>query len=270
MQKGIVAAGAVFVVLLAAFAVTGNGGLNAGASGQTPLPSGSSVAVGAKGDIDCSGDIGLNDVVVFLQALAGITIVDPDCSASPAGILPPRMDIDCDGTVDDIDALLLLLYLADVEQPLPTGCPAIGDPLETSTPIPTPTPVPTETPVATPTPTSTLPLSDSVVNTTSDHAPDGCHQLPGGDCTLREAILALTGGGIVTFDIPGAGCDGQPGNATWWRCPVSGEPPHHPLDDLQQHSWRRRRWCGGRRVHTGDHELHHQRQHCERGWGYRA
>ena len=42
-----------------------------------------------------------------------------------------------------------------------------------------------------------------VVNTTADHADDGCADLPGGDCTLREVINDVGGSGdLFEFNIP--------------------------------------------------------------------
>jgi CSLREA domain-containing protein len=54
-------------------------------------------------------------------------------------------------------------------------------------------------------------LTTFVVNTTADHPPDQCDALPGGDCTLREAINAANaypyGLSRIAFDIPTGGSD---------------------------------------------------------------
>lgn len=67
-------------------------------------------------------------------------------------------DMDCDGDVDAVDALGILLVLAgfDPLQPDDPDCPMPGDapptPQPTATPSPTPAPTPTPTPAPTPTP----------------------------------------------------------------------------------------------------------------------
>jgi hypothetical protein len=96
----------------------------------TPLPSGSPVPIGAKGDIDCNARIGLADVMLFLIHLAGMSDVDENCGsvqvAGGSGIA--RLDLDCDGTVDENDVLHLLHYLVDITYPYPSNCTAIGGP----------------------------------------------------------------------------------------------------------------------------------------------
>ena len=64
-----------------------------------------------------------------------------------------------------------------------------------------------------------------VVNTTADHDDDGCADLPGGDCTLREAINDVGGSGdLFEFNIPGS----DP-NCTGGVCTIS---PTTPLPDV--------------------------------------
>ncbi len=64
-------------------------------------------------------------------------------------------DMDCNGTVDAVDALRILRYTAGLNPNLPGTCPPIGG---AATPAPgqTPTPTPTSTPAPTATPSGTI------------------------------------------------------------------------------------------------------------------
>lgn len=123
----------------------------------TPLPSGSPVAIGAKGDVDCNARIGLADVMLFLIHLAGMSDVNENCGAQPAGGSGiARLDLDCDGVVDENDALHLLHYLVDITHPYPSNCTGIGG----ETPAVPPSGTAPGSPSFAPTPTgSPLPAS---------------------------------------------------------------------------------------------------------------
>jgi uncharacterized repeat protein (TIGR01451 family)/CSLREA domain-containing protein len=90
-------------------------------------------------------------------------------------------------------------------------------------------------------------LEAYVVNTTSDHAPTTCDPLPGGDCTLREAINAANLAAsphLIAFNIPandarhfyyadnsGAGVSGTPTTTTSANDSIPGIDPDYA------HSW---------------------------------
>ena len=80
----------------------------------TPAPTSSAHIVG---DADCSGIVGLPDV---LAALAFASHV------GSANACQGRTDTDCDGFVTPNDVLRILRYLAGDPIPQPTGCLAIG------------------------------------------------------------------------------------------------------------------------------------------------
>lgn len=124
----------------------------------SPLPSGSPAPAGAKGDIDCDQEIGLADLQLFLIALAGLTEVDANCLAEPVGrSLPSRMDLDCNGRVENADALHLLHYFVEITYSYPSNCVGIGE-APGSEPSGTAPGTPTFTPVVTPTPAATAAL----------------------------------------------------------------------------------------------------------------
>jgi hypothetical protein len=65
--------------------------------------------------------------------------------------------VDCTGGVDAADALVLLEFIEGIPYHLPDGCPSFGSPTPAPTPLETPTPTPTATlePTETPTPAIT-------------------------------------------------------------------------------------------------------------------
>jgi len=62
--------------------------------------------------------------------------------------------VDCTGGIDAADALVLLEFIEGIPYHLPDGCPSLGSPTPAPTPLETPTPTPTATlePTETPTP----------------------------------------------------------------------------------------------------------------------
>lgn len=65
--------------------------------------------------------------------------------------------VDCTGGVDAADVLVLLEFIEGIPYHLPDGCPSLGSPTPAPTPLETPTPTPTATlePTETPTPAIT-------------------------------------------------------------------------------------------------------------------
>lgn len=73
----------------------------------------------------------LADMIAILAEAAGVGGTDA-CATSVSVRVQgsDARDVNCDGFVDALDVLHVLLYMADLPQtPLPTGCAAVGDPL---------------------------------------------------------------------------------------------------------------------------------------------
>lgn len=68
------------------------------------------------GDVNCSGEVDVLDLLGILRDLASFAAAD----CIDAG------DVDCDGDVDSVDALKVAQFLAGLPYTLPTGCPPIG------------------------------------------------------------------------------------------------------------------------------------------------
>ncbi len=82
----------------------------------TPAPTSSVVIVG---DADCSGTVGMADILPALRYASKI---------GPASDCQGRTDTDCDGFITANDVLRLLRYLAGDAMEQPSGCPAIASP----------------------------------------------------------------------------------------------------------------------------------------------
>ena len=80
------------------------------------------------------------------DALASANILCLHSTPTPTPTAIAKGDMDCDGKIDAVDALLILRHVVALPVNLPPGCTAIGS-------FPTPTPTPTPTPALTPTPT---------------------------------------------------------------------------------------------------------------------
>jgi hypothetical protein len=78
----------------------------------TPMPAADVV----KGDADCDGQPGQDDLLVILKYLGGLGQVGCVSAA----------DVNCDQGIDGRDALRMLLFVADLPRPAQDGCPAIG------------------------------------------------------------------------------------------------------------------------------------------------
>lgn len=93
-------------------------------SSPSPTPS-----VFVQGDADCDGDVDEDDVFAILHSASGLE----GFGACPvaAGVVQgiELRDVNCDLAIDGLDALHVLLFVADLPQlPLPTGCPLVGEP----------------------------------------------------------------------------------------------------------------------------------------------
>lgn len=73
---------------------------------------------------------------------AGVSAGAPDTGGTYGAM---KGDVDCNGTIDAVDGLRILRYVAGLNPNLPAGCPPIGS-IIGETPTPTPTPTPTATP----------------------------------------------------------------------------------------------------------------------------
>lgn len=94
------------------------GAYELGGSGPPPPPpaptSSPEPTIGnAAADADCDGLISANDVMWYLQVIAGLT---------PLGCLH-LVDLNCDGLLTGNDALIVLAFLAASGPPIPDGCP---------------------------------------------------------------------------------------------------------------------------------------------------
>ena len=79
------------------------------------------------GDADCDGDADLHDVTLMLREIGGTE--EGGCN-QPAGLLGDPRDVNCDSVLTTLDPLDVLLHLAGLpELPLPSGCPAVGEPI---------------------------------------------------------------------------------------------------------------------------------------------
>jgi hypothetical protein len=83
----------------------------------TPAPTSSLTIIG---DADCSGIVGLADV------LAALTFAS---KLGPGNACQGRTDADCDGFVTASDVLRILRYLTGHPIPPPTGCVGVGSPV---------------------------------------------------------------------------------------------------------------------------------------------
>jgi hypothetical protein len=77
-----------------------------------------------RGDLDCNGSIELPDLMRSLRFTAGVALAAIDGCAAGLG----NFDLDCGGTANGLDPLLLVLFLASVQSAinLPVDCPHVG------------------------------------------------------------------------------------------------------------------------------------------------
>jgi hypothetical protein len=73
-----------------------------------------------KGDADCNGQINARDVIRLLEAVGQIGHGEPSSGCDP------DLDVNCDGRADAVDALAVLLAIAQHDLVLPNGCPPIS------------------------------------------------------------------------------------------------------------------------------------------------
>lgn len=95
---------------------------------STPSPTPTTLPPGvARGDVDCSGGVNLNDAMKLLRYVAALSVGQtepcPDIGSPVASIFG---DIDCDDDIDSVDALAILRLVAGLPAELPPGCPPIG------------------------------------------------------------------------------------------------------------------------------------------------
>jgi hypothetical protein len=82
--------------------------------GSAPAPVAQTAVVG---DADCDSSVGSTDALAVLRMVTSLP-VQPSC--------PGAADVDCDGKVASADALAILVYIAGIQRPQKSGCPAIG------------------------------------------------------------------------------------------------------------------------------------------------
>jgi len=79
----------------------------------TPTSSPSTVL----GDANCDGEVTIGDVDAPLSQLAGVP---------PGAPCANRADVNCNGRLDEDDALRILAFKADSPLLQPSGCPPLG------------------------------------------------------------------------------------------------------------------------------------------------
>lgn len=97
------------------------------------------------------GDVDCSGTVNALDALVLLRVIGGLDVNLPIGCAF-HGDVNCDADVNAADALDVMRYVAGLEVTVPADCPPIGPGAATPTPTPTPTPEPTPTPPLTPTP----------------------------------------------------------------------------------------------------------------------
>jgi hypothetical protein len=84
------------------------------------------------GDIDCDGNIDIDDIMVLLEVAVGLADPPQECS-QPAAVTAQATawgDLNCDGKIDGVDALMIVLQVAGFHRtPSATNCPEIGTPV---------------------------------------------------------------------------------------------------------------------------------------------
>ena len=68
-----------------------------------------------QGDADCNETVDVSDLLAVLLALG-------DAGTAPCSAYA---DVDCDGVVSGLDALLILRYISQLASAIP-GCPPVG------------------------------------------------------------------------------------------------------------------------------------------------
>jgi hypothetical protein len=91
----------------------------------------------AKGDVNCDGTVNSVDALQLLLFTANLPFVQPPgCPFINGGPIDGAFsqtieaafgDMNCDGYVDSVDGLKILLFVAFLPVGLPTGCPPIGE-----------------------------------------------------------------------------------------------------------------------------------------------
>jgi hypothetical protein len=80
------------------------------------------------GDLDCNNAVDAGDAIGALQSANGSLL--PFCV--------DQGDVNCSGGVNAADGLSIVVYLAQIAQPLVAGCPPIGASLAPLSPSPSP------------------------------------------------------------------------------------------------------------------------------------
>ncbi|MCH8052081.1 MAG: hypothetical protein IIC86_08700 [Chloroflexi bacterium] len=126
--------------------------------------------VEVKGDLNCDASVNPVDSLLLLRHDAGLSVNLPagcdaigsvGVAARGSSAVNSKGDMNCDGSVNPVDSLLLLRHDAGLNVNLPGGCDAIGSnvssptPAQTLPPKPSFTAVPTATQPSVPTPTPT-------------------------------------------------------------------------------------------------------------------
>ncbi|MEO8457372.1 MAG: right-handed parallel beta-helix repeat-containing protein [Chloroflexota bacterium] len=88
---------------------------------QTPPPTSIPILIG---DADCNGAVNAQDAIALLAITSGLQNACLVAASNPA---LPQDDTNCDGHIDDLDALDVLLSVSDLpELPSSSDCPAVG------------------------------------------------------------------------------------------------------------------------------------------------
>ncbi|HSP55954.1 MAG TPA: hypothetical protein VLS25_10245, partial [Dehalococcoidia bacterium] len=154
------------------------------ATATPPLGSG-----GQDGDVDCANGVNSVDALKVLRDVASLSVSQtepcPDIGQgllgiAPQGIAPLQGDVDCSGSVNSVDALKILRFVAHLSVSQNEPCADIGT---GGGPTPTPTPEP-----GTPTPTFNPNLTDCQTFTGGAPIPDNS-----------------TSGVVGTLDVPDSG-----------------------------------------------------------------
>jgi hypothetical protein len=115
------------------------------------------------------GDVNCDNTVNSIDALDILLHVSH--LPENAACLDAAGNVDCNAAIDSIDALLDLDYTAHLPANQPPGCPHIGDPLSSPTATPAPTPTGGATTTGTPTPSGATPTPPGSPTSTGGETP---------------------------------------------------------------------------------------------------